>query len=109
MRERKGKRCREEGRKEVEEEKMIGRESRTCNEKGLMNGGRDKRKKRRKKQGREKREKVGKRRREEKRDRTRSKSRERESYVGSYQNHVCANLFHFLDTSIRTTGCWTAS
>ena len=43
-----------------------------------MNGGTDKRKKRRKKQGREKREKVGKRRREEKRDRTRSKSRERE-------------------------------
>ena len=35
--------------------------------------------------------------------------KERESYVGSYQNHVCANLFHFLDTSIRTTGCWTAS
>ena len=48
-----------------------------------MNGGRDKRKKRRKKQGREKKEKVGKRKREEKRDWTRSKSRERESYVGS--------------------------
>ena len=79
MRERKEKRCWEEGRKEVEEEKMIGRESRTCNEKGLMNGVRDKRKKRRKKQGREKREKVGKRRREEKRDRTRSK-RERELF-----------------------------
>ena len=29
---------RKEGRKEVEEEKMIGSESRTCNEKGLMNG-----------------------------------------------------------------------
>ena len=27
-----------EGRKEVEEGKMIGRESRTCNKKGLMNG-----------------------------------------------------------------------
>ena len=74
-----------------------------------MNRGGDKRKKRGKKQGREKRKKkVWKRRREEKRDRTRSK-REGESYVGSYQNHVCANLFHFLDTSIRTTGCWTAS
>ena len=36
---------------------MIGRESRTCNEKGLMNGGGDKRKKRGKKQGMEKREK----------------------------------------------------
>ena len=109
MRERKGKRWKEEGRKELEEEKMIGRESRTCNEKGLMNGGRDTRKKRGKKQVKEKREKkVRKRRREEKRDRTRSK-RERDSYVGSYQNHVCANLFHFLDTSIRTTGCWTAS
>lgn len=23
----------------------------------------------------------------------------------SHQNHVCANLFHFLETSIRTTGC----
>lgn len=109
MRERKGKRWKEEGRKELEEEKMIGRESRTCNQKGLMNGGRDKRKKRGKKQVKEKRgEKVRKRRREEKRDRTRSK-RERESYVRSYQNQVCANLFHFLDTSIRTTGCWTAS
>ena len=69
---------RKEGRKEVEEGKIIGRESRICNEKGLMKGGGDKIKKRRKKQGREKREKVGKRRREEKRDRTRSKSRERE-------------------------------
>ena len=106
---------RKEGRKEVEEEKMIGSESRTCNEKGLMNGGRDKIKKRRKKQGREKKGKVGKRRREEKRDRTRSKrerERERERElcrIQAYQNHVCANLFHFLDTSIRTTGCWTAS
>ena len=45
------------GRKEVEEEKMIGSESRICNEKGLMNGGGDKRKKRGKKQGREKRKK----------------------------------------------------
>ena len=82
VREGKGKRWRKEGRKEgrkeVEEGKIIGRESRICNEKGLMKGGGDKIKKRRKKQGREKREKVGKRRREEKRDRTRSKSRERE-------------------------------
>ena len=83
VRKRKGKRWRKEGRKEeVEEGKIIGSESRTCNEKGLMNGGGDKRKKTRKKQGREKRKKVRKRRREEKRDRTRSK-RERESYVGS--------------------------
>ena len=29
---------RKEGRKEVEEGKMIGRESRTCNKKGLLNG-----------------------------------------------------------------------
>jgi len=42
---------RKEGRKEVEEGKIIGRESRTCNEKGLMNGGRDKRKKERKETG----------------------------------------------------------
>ena len=61
MRERKGKRWKEEGRKELEEEKMIGRESRTCNQKGLMNGGRDKRKKRGKKQVKEKRgKKLGK-------------------------------------------------
>ena len=61
VRERKGKRWKEEGRKELEEEKMIGRESRTCNEKGLMNGGRDKRKKRGKKQVKEKRgKKLGK-------------------------------------------------
>ena len=40
---------------------MIGRESRTCNQKGLMNGGRDKRKKRGKKQVKEKRgKKLGK-------------------------------------------------
>lgn len=110
VRKRKGKRWRKEGRKEeVEEGKIIGSESRTCNEKGLMNGGGDKRKKTRKKQGREKRKKVRKRRREEKRDRTRSK-RERElCRIQAYQNHVCANLFHFLETSIRTTGCWTAS
>ena len=48
---------RKEGRKEVEEGKIIGSESRICNEKGLMNGGGDKRKKRGKKQGREKRKK----------------------------------------------------
>ena len=109
VRKRKGKRWRKEGRKEVEEGKIIGRGSKTCNEKGLMNRGGDKRKKTRKKQSREKRKKVRKRRREEKRDRTRSK-RERElCRIQAYQNHVCANLFHFLDTSIRTTGCWTAS
>ena len=28
---------------------------------------------------------------------------------GSYQNHQWANLFHFLETNIRTTGCWTAA
>ena len=86
VRKRKGKRWRKEerkgGRKEVEEGKIIGSESRNCNEKGLMNGGGDKRKKRGKKQGREKRKKKVWKRREEKRDRTRSK-RERQSYVGS--------------------------
>lgn len=77
VRERKGKRWRKEGRKEVEEKKMIGRKSRTGDEKGLINGEGEERKKGGKKQGREKREKVRKGRREEKRDRTRSK-RERE-------------------------------
>ena len=75
MRERKGKRWREGGRKEVEEGKIIGSE-RTCNEKGLINRGGDKRKKTRKKQGREKRKKVRKGRREEKRDRTSKRERE---------------------------------
>ena len=28
---------------------------------------------------------------------------------GSYQNHQWANLFHFLETNIRTTGCCTAA
>lgn len=81
VRKRKGKRWRKEGREEVEEGKIIGRESRTCNEKGLMNRGGDKRKKTRKKQGREKRKKSGKE--GGKKRETEQEVRERESYVGS--------------------------
>ena len=37
------------------------------------------------------------------------KEGKKEAISHSYQNHECANLFHFLETSIRTTGCCTAS